>query len=103
MLLAAAATWGLSFVVVKDALSASSPLLFLTLRFALAAVVLAPFAGLGARFTPGELRAGLLLTVLLASGFAAQTVGLQYTTPSRSAFIVGLSSVLAPLVALVVL
>lgn len=50
-----------------------------------------------------ELRGGLLLTALLATGFATQHVGLQYTTPSRSAFIVGLSSVLAPLVALAAL
>jgi len=46
---------------------------------------------------------GLLLTVLLAIGFACQAVGLQYTTPARSAFIVALSSVLAPIVALIVL
>ena len=103
LLFAAAATWGVSFVVVKEALSASSPLLFLAVRFVLAAVVLAPLAGLGVRFTRSELIAGLILTVLLATGFAAQAVGLQYTTPSRSAFIVALSSVLAPVVALVVL
>lgn len=103
LLFAAAATWGVSFVVVKDALSASSPLLFVTVRFALAAAVLAPFAGLGVRFTRSELGAGLLLTVLLATGFAAHAVGLQYTTPARSGFIVGLSSILAPVVAFLML
>ena len=103
LLFAAAATWGVSFVVVKDALSASSPLLFVSVRFALAAAVLAPFAGLGVRFTRSELGAGLLLTVLLATGFAAHAVGLQYTTPARSGFIVGLSSILAPVVAFLVL
>jgi drug/metabolite transporter (DMT)-like permease len=64
---------------------------------------LAPLAKLGTRPDPGELRGGLLLTVLLATGFAAQAVGLQYTTPARSAFIVALSSVLAPVVARFVL
>lgn len=98
LLIAATLTWGVSFVVVKDALAASSPLLFLSLRFVIAAAVLAPLARLGARPAPGELAAGLLLTILLATGFAAQAVGLQYTTPARSAFIVGLSSVLAPVV-----
>ena len=39
---------------------------------------------------------------LLAIGFATQTVGLVYTTPARSAFIVASSSVLAPVVAFVV-
>lgn len=45
----------------------------------------------------------MLLAVLLASGFACQVVGLQYTTPARSAFIVALSSVLAPVFGLLLL
>ena len=103
LLLAATLTWGVSFVIVKDALAAASPLLFLAIRFVIAAAALAPLAKLGTRPEPGELRGGLLLTVLLATGFAAQAVGLQFTTPARSAFIVGLSSVLAPVVARFVL
>jgi len=103
LLVAATAIWGVSFVVVKEALAGASPLAFLSLRFAMAAVALAPFTDLRTRFSRAELRAGALLTLLLASGFAAQAVGLQYTTPSRSAFIVALSSVLAPVVAVVAL
>jgi drug/metabolite transporter (DMT)-like permease len=99
LLVAATAIWGVSFVIVKQALAGASPLAFLALRFAIAAVVLAPFTDLRSRFSRAELRAGGLLTLLLASGFAAQAVGLQYTTPARSAFIVALSSVLAPVVA----
>ena len=93
----------MSFVIVKKALSASTPLAFLSVRFALATLVLAPFVDFRTPWSRGEIRGGLLLTVLLASGFACQAVGLQYTTPARSAFIVALSSVLAPLVALVAL
>jgi drug/metabolite transporter (DMT)-like permease len=92
-----------SFVIVKRALISSSPLAFLTLRFALATAVLAPFIDFRPRWSADELRGGLLLTILLATGFATQAVGLQYTTPARSAFIVALSSVLAPVVALVIL
>ena len=103
LLIAAAAVWGVSFVVVKNALAASSPLLLLAIRFVIAAIALAPLANLRSSFSRGELRAGLLLTGLLASGFATQAVGLQYTTPARSAFIVAMSSVLAPFIALVVL
>jgi drug/metabolite transporter (DMT)-like permease len=103
LLIAATLTWGVSFVIVKKALSASTPLAFLGIRFALATLVLAPFVDFRTPWSRGEIRGGLLLTVLLASGFACQAVGLQYTTPARSAFIVALSSVLAPLVALVVL
>ncbi len=103
LLIAAAAVWGVSFVVVKDALGASSPLLLLATRFVIATVALAPLVDLRTPFSRGELRAGLWLTGLLASGFATQAVGLQYTTPARSAFIVAMSSVLAPFIALIVL
>jgi drug/metabolite transporter (DMT)-like permease len=103
LLIAATAVWGVSFVVVKRALASSTPLAFLAVRFALATLALAPLISFRTRFTRDELRAGLILTALLASGFAAQAVGLQYTTPARSAFIVALSSVLAPVVALLVL
>ncbi|HYT64704.1 MAG TPA: DMT family transporter [Gemmatimonadales bacterium] len=101
LLITAAAVWGVSFVVVKEVLAVSSPLLFVAMRFTLATLVLAPFVGLRQRFSAAELWAGIVLTLLLASGFATQAVGLQYTTPARSAFIVALSSVLAPIVAVV--
>ncbi len=103
LLLAACAIWGTSFVVVKEALTAASPLAFTAVRFALAALLMAPFAGLRGRWTRAELVAGAGLTGLLAMGFATQAVGLLYTTPSRSAFIVALSAVLAPAVGVAVL
>ena len=103
LLITAAAVWGVSFVVVKGALASASPLLFLAARFTIATIVLAPFVNLRGGFSRGELRAGLILTLLLASGFATQAYGLQFTTPARSAFIVAMSSVLAPFIALVVL
>jgi drug/metabolite transporter (DMT)-like permease len=103
LLIAATAVWGVSFVVVKGALADSSPLAFLALRFAIATAALAPIVDFRTRWSGAELRGGLLLTALLATGFAAQAVGLQYTTPARSAFIVAISSVLAPVVAFAVL
>ena len=103
LLLTAAAVWGVSFVVVKEALNDASPLLFLALRFTIATIALTPFIRLRGGFSRGELRAGVILTLLLASGFATQAYGLQYTTPARSAFIVAMSSVLAPFIALVLL
>ncbi|MFN2571880.1 MAG: EamA family transporter, partial [Gemmatimonadales bacterium] len=103
LLLTAAAVWGVSFVVVKEALTAASPLLFLAVRFTFATLVLAPFVNLRTGFSRAELRAGLIMTLLLASGFATQAYGLQFTTPARSAFIVAMSSVLAPVIAMVLL
>ena len=103
MLLLATALWGTSFVAVKSALADATPFAFLTVRFGIAALLLAP----GTRFRPRpagpELRGGALLGILVAVGFVAQTAGLVITTPSRSAFIVAVSSVLAPVIALALL
>jgi drug/metabolite transporter (DMT)-like permease len=99
LLVSTCAIWGLSFPTVKVALGDASPLAFVAIRFFLGALVLIP----GTRLLPlprgRELVAGLLLGTLLAVGFATQAVGLQYTSASRSAFIVAMSSVLAPVVA----
>ncbi len=91
--------WGISFVIVKRALDDATPLAFAALRFGIGAALLAPFAHLGRRFSARELGAGLLLAALLGFGFLFQTTGLVWTTPSRSAFIVAISSVLAPAMA----
>lgn len=103
VLVAACFLWGTSFVVVKSALASVSPLAFVSIRFGLAALFLTPLAAPTRPFARGELTGGLLLAVLLGAGFIAQTAGLVYTTPSRSAFIVAISSVLAPVIAAVVL
>jgi drug/metabolite transporter (DMT)-like permease len=98
-LIAATFIWGVTFVVIKDALAAATPLAFLAVRFAVAALVLTPLTPLTAPFTRRELGAGALLAAVLGLGFATQAVGLVDTTPARSAFIVGVSSVLAPPIA----
>lgn len=96
VLLAMTAVWGLTFVVVKDALALADPFTWLALRFFIGAAALTAIARrLGGS---SNLKAGLGLGVLLWLGFALQTAGLQYSTPSRSAFITGLFVVLTPLV-----
>lgn len=90
--------WGSTFVVVKDALAGASPLVFLTLRFSLATAVLLFVLRRGSTLRqPGLARGGLVIGAFLAIGYALQTVGLQYTTPTKSAFITGLSVALVPL------
>jgi drug/metabolite transporter (DMT)-like permease len=82
-------------VVVKDAVALADPFTFLALRFLLGAVLLSIVAWRGMRAGP-LLRAGIGLGILLFAGFACQTSGLQFTTPSRSAFLTGLSVLLVP-------
>jgi drug/metabolite transporter (DMT)-like permease len=102
-IIAIAFVWGSTFVVVKNALNDASTVLFLALRFAVAAVALgvifrrATPAGI---FRTRTIVAGSALTGLfLFAGYVLQTVGLRYTTPSKSAFLTGLSIVLVPVFA----
>jgi drug/metabolite transporter (DMT)-like permease len=97
--------WGATFVVVKGALRDSSTLLFLALRFTLATVALTvAFRPLASRFdrTKPILAGGILVGVFLFSGYVLQTVGLRYTSPSKSAFITGLCVVMVPVFSAVV-
>lgn len=103
VLIFACLLWGVSFVVVKGALQDITPCAFAAIRFGIAALALAPFARLGRPWSRTELLGGALLGLQLGGGFLAQTAGLVWTTPSRSAFIVAISSVLAPVFAAVVL
>lgn len=91
--------WGATFVLVKTALRDVSPILFLALRFSLAAaVLLAAFGGRAwAARSWKAVGAGALAGVFLFSGYLFQTMGLRLTTAPRSAFITGLTSVAVPL------
>jgi drug/metabolite transporter (DMT)-like permease len=94
-----ALVWGATFVLVKDALSDVSPVLFLGLRFSLATAVLAAvYAAKGrGRAIRGGWLGGITTGVFLYLGFLLQTVGLRLTTAAKSAFITGLYIVLVPL------
>ncbi len=90
--------WGATFVVVRDALQHVSVLLFLAVRFGLAAVLMAMFRPSALRgLKREEWVAGAALGFFMFGGYAFQTAGLQYTTPAKSAFVTGSSVVLVPL------
>jgi len=89
--------WGSTFVVVKSALTEISPIPFLALRFLVAAFVLA--AIYGRRMSMPALLPGILAGGLLFTAYVFQTVGLETTTPSQSAFLTGLSIPMVPLAA----
>src|SRR5579863_5183340 len=90
--------WGATFVLVKQALQSVSPLLFNALRMSLAALFLAVLYATHLRhITKATLRGGLLVGFVLFVGYTFQTSGLLLTTPSKSAFLTGISTVLVPL------
>ena len=87
--------WGTTFVIVKSALAEMSTFVFLTLRFWVAAVALILIYR-GA-FRKQALGAGILAGTLLFAAYVFQTLGLELTTPSKSAFLTGLSIPAVPL------
>ena len=90
--------WGSTFVLVKEALNDASPLALNSARMIVAAVLLAFFYRKKiAVLTKASLAAGVLVGTFLFAGYAFQTTGLKLTTPSKSAFLTGTSSVLVPL------
>jgi drug/metabolite transporter (DMT)-like permease len=103
-LLTAAAIWGFTFPLVKNALDDIPTFEFLAIRFMIATVVLAAIFPRSARtaILTGR-RAGLLAGVLLALGHAFQTLGLERTLSTNAGFITGLYVVFTPLIAAVTL
>lgn len=95
-LLAITVIWGTAFVVVKSALADISPFLFLAARFTLAAAILG--ALFGRKVRRSAIKAGILAGTILFAAFVFQTEGLALTSPSKSAFITGLSVPMVPLV-----
>jgi drug/metabolite transporter (DMT)-like permease len=88
--------WGVTFVEIKDALNDISPLLFNAVRMAIAAGTLLLIFRRHLRMSAAALRTGIWMGTLLWLGYEFQTTGLVLTTPSKSAFVTGLSVVLVP-------
>lgn len=90
--------WGVTFVLVKNALADIGPFLFLGIRFVLAFLVLAVFSFKNIiKVEVSTVAAGCLLGLFLFIGYVFQTVGLQYTSSSNAGFITGVSVVLVPI------
>lgn len=98
-----AVVWGLTFVMVQDAVERLPVTAFLAYRFIPAALLVAlvfrrRLRGLGR----AGLRAGLVMGVFLAGGYYFQTFGLEATSASNAGFITGLFVVITPIMGAVV-
>lgn len=100
-LIGVALIWGATFILVKEALNTVSTMLFLTLRFSIAALALwFTFRRRGAHYPRNrhrELLIGFLVGACLFSGYFLQTAGLRYTSAAKAGFITGFYIVLVPL------
>ncbi|WP_020671340.1 DMT family transporter [Amycolatopsis nigrescens] len=103
-LVGVAAAWGLTFTVIQDAVVVLAPLAFVAYRFLVAGLLMAaPFAAGLRRLSGQGWLAGVVLGLLLVSGYVTQTIGLTHTTASSAGFITGLYVVFTPLLGWVLL
>ncbi len=90
--------WGGSFITVQYGLNFSSPIMFVGLRFAAAALAvtlisLKSLKGMNLK----EVFAGAVIGIMIAIGYGTQTVGLQTISSSESAFLTALYVPLVPI------
>jgi drug/metabolite transporter (DMT)-like permease len=91
--------WGVTFVMVKDALNDATPFMFAALRFGLSFVLACIYVNKGIRDVSfNGLVGGLVCGFCLYVGYAFQNYGLIETTPSKSAFITSVSVILVPVI-----
>lgn len=98
LLLLVTVFWGSGFIMVRIALdSGFSPGLISTLRMAMGSLIMLPiFFKSIRRTTKDELRHGIVAGLILFFGFLLQTVGMQYTIISNSAFLTTTNVIMVP-------
>ena len=91
--------WGVTFIMVKDALNDVGPFAFGTLRFTIAGILtLAVVNKTIFTLTKTELIGGLVCGFFLFCGYAFQNFGLTQTSASKSAFITSVSVLMVPII-----
>ncbi|MDH6234340.1 drug/metabolite transporter (DMT)-like permease [Mesorhizobium soli] len=106
LLLLAGAMWGMGFVAQSSAMGSVGPFLFIGLRFALATLVVLPFAIWEGRRAKQKLSmrnrlAFVWVGLMMLGAIVFQQIGLLSTTVTNSGFLTGLYVVMTPLFAVI--
>ena len=97
LLLSVAIAWGVTFLMVQDAINTTPVYAFLFFRFALASILMFFIAyKFLNEINKKTILYGIILGTFLFSAFATQTFGLAYTKSSIVAFITGLNVICVP-------
>lgn len=98
-LILTAVIWGSGFPASAIALEHYTPLQIMAVRFVVGAIILAVvfYKKLGHIHRSTVIK-GSILGIVLYSAFVFQTVGLQYTTPSKNAFLTAINVIIVPLI-----
>lgn len=96
-LLTVAIIWGTGFVATAIGLDNYSPFQILAIRFSVAFIILLIMNIKRLKtISQKSFRRGTSLGVFLFLAFAFQTVGLQFTTPSKNAFLTAVNVIIVP-------
>lgn len=96
-MLCSAIIWGFAFVVVKNTLDLIPPIYMLAFRFTIAALALGAVLHKKLRsLTRAQLKQGFVLGLFLFFAYAFQTVGCQYTTAGKNAFLTTVYVIIVP-------
>ena len=97
LLLLTALIWGSAFAVVKNTLDSFPPAAIIAMRYAIATAITAVVFRRHLRgLTRGDVARGALVGLLLAAAYIVQTIGLQYTTAGKNAFLTTVYVLLVP-------
>lgn len=96
--------WGATFVVIKVALEDVSVIVYIAVRFGLAALIMAAIYWRAVRaLSLREVWAGAQIGIFMFAGYMFQITGLRWTTPSKAGFITGMYVVFVPFVLAIVM
>lgn len=99
LLLVVTISWGISFILIKKVLDILPTYSFLAIRFFIAFTISSlVFYKNMIKINKNTIKYGAMIGFILFLGFTLQTLGLNYTTASKSAFITGFSVVLVPII-----
>ncbi|RIJ68816.1 MULTISPECIES: DMT family transporter [unclassified Rummeliibacillus] len=103
LLLLTAIIWGSGYIGMKVGLAHLTVFQIMAGRFALATIFLTIIFHKNVKLiTKRVLWKGIILGVILFLAFTVQTIGLDYTTPSKNAFLTAVNVMIVPLIAFVI-
>lgn len=97
ILLLTALIWGSAFAVVKNTLDSFSPSAIITMRYMIATTLTAIIFRTHLRgISLSDVMRGALVGAMLCAAYIVQTIGLQYTTAGKNAFLTAIYVLLVP-------
>ena len=97
LLLLTALIWGSAFAVVKNTLDSFPPAAIIAMRYAIVTLLTGiAFHKRLRGLTRGDVARGAMVGLLLAAAYIVQTIGLQFTTAGKNAFLTTVYVLLVP-------